>query len=185
MVVVVVAVAVAVPVAVAVVVVVVLAGCEDSEIALQLQEFPVAAMSWIDNIHTVAATAGQACRLMERIDEYPRAVWQVHLKETYLEYIIHRGGHDDLTAASGCQLEWKKVDVMTGIIWSNLAMAVVPAATAQGKFYLSPNAGPSALAGKGCNPLYFNVAWQNDNLHEAAGAYANDAGHKNSFIHTF
>ncbi|MCB1358510.1 MAG: ABC transporter substrate-binding protein, partial [Maritimibacter sp.] len=53
-----------------------------------------------------------------------------------------------------------KVDVMTGIIWSNLAMAVVPSATAQGKFYLSPNAGPSALAGKGCHPNYFNVAWQ-------------------------
>ena len=75
-----------------------------------------------------------------------------------------------------------KVDVLTGIIWSNLAMAVVPAATAQGKFYLSPNAGPSALAGKGCHPNYFNVAWQNDNLHEAAGAYANGAGLKNSFI---
>ncbi|MBD3678046.1 MAG: ABC transporter substrate-binding protein [Rhodobacteraceae bacterium] len=79
-------------------------------------------------------------------------------------------------------IQSEKVDVMTGIIWSNLAMAVVPAAVAQGKFYLSPNAGPSALAGKGCNPNYFNVAWQNDNLHEAAGAYANDAGFKNSFI---
>ena len=75
-----------------------------------------------------------------------------------------------------------KVDVMTGIIWSNLAMAVVPSATAQGKFYLSPNAGPSALAGKGCHQNYFNVAWQNDNLHEAAGAYANGAGYKSSFI---
>lgn len=75
-----------------------------------------------------------------------------------------------------------KVDVMTGIIWSNLALAVVPSATAQGKIYLSPNAGPSELAGAGCNPLYFNVAWQNDNLHEAAGAYANNAGLKNSFI---
>ena len=75
-----------------------------------------------------------------------------------------------------------KVDVLTGIIWSNLAMAVVPAAVNQGKFYLSPNAGPSALAGKGCHENYFNVAWQNDNLHEAAGAYANSAGFKNSFI---
>ncbi|WP_421850902.1 ABC transporter substrate-binding protein [Oricola sp.] len=76
----------------------------------------------------------------------------------------------------------EKVDVLTGIIWSNLAMAVVPSVTAQGKFYLSPNAGPSALAGKGCHANYFNVAWQNDNLHEAAGAYANGAGYKNSFI---
>ena len=69
-----------------------------------------------------------------------------------------------------------KVDILTGIIWSNLAMAVVPSVTAQGKFYLSPNAGPSALAGKGCHENYFNVAWQNDNLYEAAGAYANSAG---------
>nr|WP_234999491.1 ABC transporter substrate-binding protein [Roseovarius albus] len=79
-------------------------------------------------------------------------------------------------------IQSEKVDVLTGIIWSNLAMAVVPAATAQGKFYLSPNAGPSALAGKGCHPNYFNVAWQNDNLHEAAGGYANDAGFKKTFI---
>ncbi|ERP86255.1 ABC transporter substrate-binding protein [Labrenzia sp. PO1] len=75
-----------------------------------------------------------------------------------------------------------KVDVLTGIIWSNLAMAVVPSVTAQGKFYLSPNAGPSALAGKGCHPNYFSVAYQNDNLHEAAGAYAKEAGFKKSFI---
>ncbi len=75
-----------------------------------------------------------------------------------------------------------KVDVLTGIIWSNLAMAVVPAAVNQDIIYLSPNAGPSALAGKGCHKNYFNVAWQNDNLHEAAGGYANSAGYKNSFI---
>ncbi|MDP2578727.1 ABC transporter substrate-binding protein [Shimia thalassica] len=79
-------------------------------------------------------------------------------------------------------IQSEKVDVLTGIIWSNLAMAVVPAATAQNKFYLSPNAGPSALAGKRCHKNYFNVAWQNDNLHEAAGAYAKGAGYKNTFI---
>ncbi len=79
-------------------------------------------------------------------------------------------------------IQSEKVDVLTGIIWSNLAMAVIPSAVAQGKFYLSPNAGPSALAGKGCHENYFNVAWQNDNLHEAAGAYANSAGYENSFI---
>jgi len=79
-------------------------------------------------------------------------------------------------------IQSEKVDVMTGIIWSNLAMAVIPSATAQGKFYLSPNAGQSALAGKGCHKNYFNVAWQNDNLHEAAGAYAKGTGYKNSFI---
>ncbi|SMO74335.1 ABC transporter substrate-binding protein [Ruegeria faecimaris] len=79
-------------------------------------------------------------------------------------------------------IQSERVDVMTGIIWSNLAMAVVPAAVNQDVFYLSPNAGPSPLAGKGCHQNYFNVAWQNDNLHEAAGAYANGAGYKSSFI---
>lgn len=76
----------------------------------------------------------------------------------------------------------ERVDILTGIIWSNLAMAVIPSVTAQGKFYLSPNAGPSALAGQGCHQNYFNVAWQNDNLHEAAGAYATSAGYSNTFI---
>ncbi len=75
-----------------------------------------------------------------------------------------------------------KVDILTGIIWSNLAMAVVPAAVKDGVFYISPNAGPSALAGKGCHPNYFNVAWQNDNLHEAMGGYVQDNGFKKPFI---
>ncbi|MEO0327302.1 MAG: ABC transporter substrate-binding protein [Pseudomonadota bacterium] len=79
-------------------------------------------------------------------------------------------------------IQSEKVDILTGIIWSNLAIAVVPSATAQGKFYLSPNAGPSLLAGKACHQNYFNVAWQNDNLPEAAGQYANDTGFRNSFL---
>jgi branched-chain amino acid transport system substrate-binding protein len=79
-------------------------------------------------------------------------------------------------------IQSEKVDVLTGIIWSNLAMAVVPAATAQGKFYLSPNAGPSALAGKGCSPLYFNVSWQNDAFNEAAGSWANENDIKKVFL---
>lgn len=74
------------------------------------------------------------------------------------------------------------VDLLTGIVWSNLAMAVVPGAVRQGKFYVSTNAGPSALAGKGCDKNYFNAAYQNDNLHEGAGAYAKSVGYKNSFI---
>ncbi|MGB8623173.1 MAG: ABC transporter substrate-binding protein [Paracoccaceae bacterium] len=75
-----------------------------------------------------------------------------------------------------------QVDVLTGIVWSNLAMAVVPSATAQGKIYLSTNAAPSQLAGAGCDPAYFSVSYQNDNLHEAAGAYATSAGYQNTFI---
>jgi branched-chain amino acid transport system substrate-binding protein len=79
-------------------------------------------------------------------------------------------------------IQSEDVDILTGIVWSNLAMAVVPGAVRQDKFYLSTNAGPSMLAGQGCHENYFAVSYQNDNLHEAAGAYANDAGYTNMFI---
>ncbi|CAN7206139.1 ABC transporter substrate-binding protein [Rhizobium sp. LjRoot30] len=74
-----------------------------------------------------------------------------------------------------------QVDILTGIVWSNLLMAVAPSAVAQGKFYVSTNAAPAALAGEKCNPLYFNAAYQNDNLHEAMGEYANK-DYKKMFI---
>ena len=79
-------------------------------------------------------------------------------------------------------IERDKVHVMTGIIWSNLAIAVVPKVVREGVFYISPNAGPSLLAGKGCHENYFNAAWQNDNLHEAMGQYVKDKGFKRVFI---
>ena len=82
---------------------------------------------------------------------------------------------DRMIQAEGAQ-------ILTGIIWSNLAMAVVPSTVAQDVFYISPNAGPSALAGANCHPNYFNAAWQNDTLHEAAGQHANVLGYTNTFI---
>lgn len=79
-------------------------------------------------------------------------------------------------------IQREKVDVLTGIIFSNLALAVVPGAVRQGVFYVSVNAGPSQLAGKGCHENYFNAAYQNDNLHEAMGGYMKDQGFKKPFI---
>ena len=79
-------------------------------------------------------------------------------------------------------IQSERADILTGIIWSNLAMAVVPSTVAQDIFYISPNAGPSALAGANCHPNYFNAAWQNDMLHEAAGQHANVLGYENTFI---
>ncbi|HUF87799.1 MAG TPA: ABC transporter substrate-binding protein, partial [Thermohalobaculum sp.] len=75
-----------------------------------------------------------------------------------------------------------QVQIMTGIIWSNLALAVVPPVMRQGVFYISPNAGPSQLAGQGCHENYFNVAWQNDDLHAAMGAYMAREGLERPFI---
>jgi len=74
------------------------------------------------------------------------------------------------------------VKILTGLVFSNVAMAVVPKVVRQGIFVISPNAGPSRLAGKGCNKNYFNVSWQTDNLSEVIGQYATEQGYKKVFI---
>ncbi|MEM9096978.1 MAG: ABC transporter substrate-binding protein [Pseudomonadota bacterium] len=79
-------------------------------------------------------------------------------------------------------LQKEGVPIMTGIIWSNIAIALVPQMVRGGTFYLSPNAGPSKLAGKLCHQNYFNVSWQNDNLPEAMGAYMKDKGFKKPLL---
>lgn len=75
-----------------------------------------------------------------------------------------------------------KVDIFTGVVFSNVFGAVAPTVLKKKAFYVSPNAAPSAFAGKKCNANYFSVAWQNDSLHEAAGALANKIGYKKSVL---
>ena len=76
-------------------------------------------------------------------------------------------------------LKKDKVDFMTGIVFSNIMLAVGQPIFDSKTFFISANAGPSQYAGEQCNPYFFNVAWQNDNLHEAVGKYVNDKGFKN------
>ena len=71
-----------------------------------------------------------------------------------------------------------KVQVLTGIIYSNILLAAAPVALENGGIYLSSNAGPSQYAGEQCDSGFFSVSWQNDAVHEAAGKYANDKGYK-------
>ncbi|MDD2875101.1 MAG: ABC transporter substrate-binding protein [Azoarcus sp.] len=71
-----------------------------------------------------------------------------------------------------------KVDIATGVVFSNIMLAVGPAFFGAETFYISANAGPSQYAGADCNPYFFNVAWQNDNLHEAMGKHVQDKGFK-------
>ena len=75
-------------------------------------------------------------------------------------------------------LKRDKVDFMTGIVFSNLLLAVAPPVLQSNTFYVSANAGPSQLAGAQCHPYYFNVAYQNDNQHEAMGKTVTDKGFK-------
>ncbi len=71
-----------------------------------------------------------------------------------------------------------KVDFLTGIVFSNVMLAVGAPTFASKTFYISANAGPSQLAGAQCNPYFFAVSWQNDNLHEAVGHYVAEKGFK-------
>ncbi|NCC26157.1 MAG: ABC transporter substrate-binding protein [Deltaproteobacteria bacterium] len=74
------------------------------------------------------------------------------------------------------------VKIMTGIVFSNVAMAVIPKVVRDGVVYLSANAGPSKLAGDMCNPNYFSVSYQNDNLDEVVGQYVTEAGFTNVYL---
>jgi len=79
-------------------------------------------------------------------------------------------------------LKNEKVRIFTGIVFSNVAGATVPDVLDAGAIYVSPNAGPSTFAGKGCQPNYFVVSWQNDSLHESAGQLANELGYKSVYL---
>lgn len=69
------------------------------------------------------------------------------------------------------------IKLLTGIVFSNVAGATVPDVVDNGAIYISPNAGPSNLAGAECHENYFVVSWQNDSLHEATGAAAKKLGY--------
>lgn len=73
-------------------------------------------------------------------------------------------------------VERDHIDVLTGIIWSNVMLAIAKPVLDAGVFILSPNAGPSQFAGAQCHPLYFAVAFQNDTPNEAMGMYMQQKG---------
>ena len=75
-----------------------------------------------------------------------------------------------------------KVDFMTGVVFSNIMLAALPEALDNNVFYISPNAAPSSIAGKDCNPLFFAVSWPNDAYHEAAGQFANTRDLKSVYL---
>jgi branched-chain amino acid transport system substrate-binding protein len=75
-----------------------------------------------------------------------------------------------------------KVDFMTGVVFSNIMLAALPEAIEDKVFYVSPNAAPSSIAGKDCNPYFFAVSWPNDAYHESAGQYASTKGYKSAYI---
>ena len=75
-----------------------------------------------------------------------------------------------------------QVNFVSGIIWSNVMLAVAPSVTSAGTFMIGTNAGPSQLAGKQCSELFFTTSWQNDSTPEAMGKYMQDAGLNDVYV---
>lgn len=94
---------------------------------------------------------------------------------------------DGLNPENGRQLAERmlrrdRVNLMTGIVFSNVMLAVWPTIEQAKVFYIAPNATPTSISGKGCSPYFFSASWPNEAHHEAAGAFANSKGYKNAFL---
>ena len=74
-----------------------------------------------------------------------------------------------------------RVDVIAGVIWSNLLMAVHKQVTRSDTLLISANAGPSPLAGERCHPNFVSISWQNDQTPEGMGKYMQEAGVKSVY----
>ncbi|RDJ23046.1 ABC transporter substrate-binding protein [Bosea caraganae] len=79
-------------------------------------------------------------------------------------------------------IESGKVDFVVGPVFSNILGAIAKPVLDSGAFLISPNAGPSTLAGKACNQNFFVTSYQNDQVHEVLGKYAQDQGFKKAYI---
>ena len=75
-----------------------------------------------------------------------------------------------------------KVDVIAGVIWSNLLMAIHKQVTRSDTLLISSNAGPSPLAGEKCHKNFVSMSWQNDQTSEGMGKYMQDAGIKSVYM---
>jgi branched-chain amino acid transport system substrate-binding protein len=75
-------------------------------------------------------------------------------------------------------VEKEQAPIIVGTTFSNILMAVVQPITRAQVFLISPNAGPSPLAGAQCNPNFFAVAFQNDQIYEPIGAFLQKKGTK-------
>lgn len=74
------------------------------------------------------------------------------------------------------------VDVMTGMVFSNVLLPVMPSILASDTIYISTNTGPKEYAGDKCNKNFFVVSWQNEDTAAAMGKYVSEQKHKGVFL---
>src|SRR4051812_36284954 len=129
----------------------------------------------------------------------PQGVMGEYMKESVELAVQHLGGKvgglpveivygdDQFKPDVGVQvaeemLKKHQVDFVSGIIWSNVMLAVVPVVTGANKIMVGSNAGASPLAGSQCNELYFSTSWNNDQTPEAMGKFLQDSGVNDIYV---
>src|SRR5712691_4518075 len=129
----------------------------------------------------------------------PPAIIGKHMKDSVEVALEHLGGKvggletevifgdDQQKPDVGVQvaeemLKKHQVDFVSGIIWSNVMMAVMPVVTGSGHIMVGSNAGASPLAGSQCNELYFSTSWNNDQTPEAMGKFLQDSNINDLYI---
>jgi branched-chain amino acid transport system substrate-binding protein len=75
-------------------------------------------------------------------------------------------------------IEKDKVDVVVGLTFANVLMALQAKIGASDLPFIGTVAGPSTVAGAQCKPNLFITSWQSDVPAEAVGKYLNDKGVK-------
>ncbi|HSV82515.1 MAG TPA: ABC transporter substrate-binding protein [Ramlibacter sp.] len=80
--------------------------------------------------------------------------------------------------ALGKLLERDRVDVVTGLTFANVLMALQGKIGATDVPFVGSVAGPSGAAGAQCKPNLFVTSWQSDVPAEAVGKFLNDKGVK-------
>ena len=75
-------------------------------------------------------------------------------------------------------LDEDKVQLITGMVLSNIALAEARTVLPRKVFMLSLNAGPSPLAGKECSPYWFAASYQSDTIAEGMAIYLQQKGVK-------
>jgi branched-chain amino acid transport system substrate-binding protein len=94
---------------------------------------------------------------------------------------------DTLNPETGKQLAERlikrdRVNLMTGVVFSNVMLAVWPTIQEGKIVYFSPNSTPTRITGEGCNRYFVSASWPNEGHHEAAGQYAKSKGYKNVYL---
>lgn len=79
-------------------------------------------------------------------------------------------------------VERDKVDFVVGPIFANVAQAIAKPITDAGVFMISTTAGPSQFAGSGCHRNLFVNSYQDDQVFEVIGKYAQDEGYKRAYF---